>query len=83
MAPPKFARLFSKQTVVLSEIEKVELIYRYIAPPWLSLCPLLVKLIFPPNLNVLSYAKMAPSCSAKLLVRLLISIKLDATLDAV
>ena len=63
MAPSKFAKLFSQHIVVSGKIEKVELIPRYIAPQWLTpiLCPLLVKLIFPSNVNLpLEFAEIAP-----------------------
>ena len=69
-------------------MEKAELIYRYIAPPQLSLnlssvlCRLFAKLIFPLNAIVLAYAKMAPSCTAELLVKLLVPLKLNDALYA-
>ena len=61
MAPPRVAQLFFQYIVVLGKMEKVELVDRYIPPPYSVLCPLLVKLMFPSNVRlVLSNEQMAP-----------------------
>ena len=76
--------MFSQHTVVLGKIERVELIARYIAPPWLSpiLYPLLVELTLPLNVSVLlEFGATAPPCIAELLLKLLIPVKLNEMLD--
>ena len=70
----------------IRRIERVELIARYIAPPWLS--PILythcipVELTLPLNVSVLlEFDAIAPPCIAELLLKLLIPVKLDEMLD--
>lgn len=88
MAPPKVAWLFTQHTVVRGLMKRVELIIRYIAPPWLTPLldlliwfPLLIKLLFPLNVSVLlQIALRAPPSIADLLQKLLVPLKLNEIL---